>query len=102
MYLWIQVCFGLVELIWTSLKKNDHKMFFFIFYFFIEIHPQRLMDKMEQPRARDRQRQQPMSSSQRQTYLARRRAIAQGKRPMVETSSSNITKQAAGTLSLNK
>ncbi|XP_061996205.1 uncharacterized protein LOC133714152 isoform X1 [Rosa rugosa] len=76
-------------------EKRSQDVFFY-FLFFIEIHPQRLMDKMEQPRARDRQRRQPMSSSQQQTYLARRRAIAQGKRPMVETSSSNITKQAAG------
>ncbi|XP_024190810.1 uncharacterized protein LOC112194807 isoform X4 [Rosa chinensis] len=52
------------------------------------------MDQMERVRARHRQWRESMSSSQRQAYLARRRAIAQEKRPVVETSPSNRAEQA--------
>ncbi|XP_024173245.1 uncharacterized protein LOC112179142 isoform X3 [Rosa chinensis] len=81
----------------TNLEKEDLEVFTGVSFGMDHKNtPQRLMDQMDRARARDRQWRQPMSSSQRQAYLARRRAIAQGKRPMVETSSSNITKQAPG------
>ncbi|XP_061988782.1 uncharacterized protein LOC133707244 isoform X1 [Rosa rugosa] len=55
------------------------------------------MGQIEPVRARHSEKgRHSMSFSQHRAYLARRRAIAQGKRPMVETSSSNRAKQAPG------